>query len=581
MSRGESLQTLVPPRRLPRLLAAFLFFLLSSLLPAQNALILIQHDQAGPNLPTPDYIHAEWILWPNTEPGRNNRVLSLATGFDLRGEESDERFKPVPGGWVSGNGLSLEARGVFAARAAHLGPVETTVVQKEKGGLSPSLLLLALKEPSQTIQPQPFDGAFPNSGLVVYEAGKWDDAMAVAKRATGRTLIVEYPPAGNDGWSRYWLRGAWPPGVPTDKGLGVPGLIRARRAMAMLLRPNEFDWRPDQAGRWGGANRWLEHGRTTSTGVLLAWFLLATFVLAWALAQVMNEDRGPFVSELLVWVALSPAAIVLTGAAGRLGGLEAWPIVLALTSVGLYGASLLLGLATRRLEAHPLWASCAVGFLAMAFCDPLWSDFSGRFGPLDLDVPGEALGAFAAYLTGVIVLAPGRWPGRALVAALLLWGVTARPWWVDGHAAMLVVPAIALVAAEGRFRPIALLVLALLPTGIMRIVREGVVWNAGGLLASADESRAPNFWLNAVLLVSPAWIGGMIVLGAGLLVGNRFLAYRLRKLLRLDPRLRALPWATAAILALGVTEPLVLPAVPVLAFGALIALAYDGLRANA
>jgi MFS family permease len=45
--------------------------------------------------------------------------------------------------------------------------------------------------------------------------------------------------------------------------------------------------------------------------VLAFWFSIAAFVVSWAIAQVMNEDRGPFISELLVLVALSPAIVVV------------------------------------------------------------------------------------------------------------------------------------------------------------------------------------------------------------------------------------------------------------------------------
>ena len=565
-----------------RLFLLCLSLLLPLTLQAQSALVLIQHDQAGPILPSADYIQAEWILWPADQEGWNNRILSLATGLDLQGEPSDTAFSAFGGGWVLDNGPSLRRRGAFDARAAYLGPTPTTVVRKEKGGVSRSVFLLALADARTVVVPRPFSDPLPTEGLVVYEASGWDDAMAIARRA-GRTLIVEYPPAGEDRWSRFWQWGDWPPGVPREKDLGIPGLVRSRQALAMLLRPTEFVWQPNNAGRWGGANRWLEHGRTTTPGVLLAWYCGGLFVLAWALAQVMNEDRGPFVSELLVLLALSPASIVLAGAGARLGGLEAWPILLVLAGLALYAASLLGGLIVRQTmpDAHPLFAPCAVGLVAMLLCDPLWSDFSGRFARLDLDVPGDALGAFLAYLAGVVAFARGRWLGRAVVAAILLAGVALRPWWVGGHPALLVLPAVALIAAEGLFRPLLLGVLALLPTGLARIARDGVDWHPWGLLATAQGAGSLNLWQSATLLFSPAWMGFLVALAGGLLVGNRFLAYRLRKILRLDPRLRVLPWMALGTLALGLTEPLALPAVPVVAFGAILTLAYDGLRANA
>ncbi|GEM_PF-2798893 len=551
---------------------------------AQDVLILIQHDQAGPNLPAADFFHGEWVRWPSDSSGRNNRILSVACGVDLEADGADSNFLATDyGGWRPQNGRSLARRGFFESRRARIGDV-SVVALTHGGAVSPSILLLALNDPELPVKSQPFEAVLPSSGLVVAEAKGWDEAIALTGRATGRSLVVEYPPGGFDGWSRFWTKGkGWPQGVPIEHDLRIPGLVRGSRVLTLLQSPASFAWRPNDAGRWGGPNRWLEHGYDVAPGVLLGWFTLAAFVLAWAIAQVMNEDRGPFVSEMLVLVALSPAALVVSGAGAAGGGLEAWPIVLPLSLIGLYGASWGLTLILRRNvpEAHPLWAPCGIGLLCLVLGDPLWSDFSGRFGPVDLDVPGLALGAFLAYLTGVAAFTRGRWLGRATVAALLLWGVTGGPWWVGGHSALLIVPALALVAAEGLFRPFFVLALALLPTGLLRLVHEGAVWSPGGLLAHANDVGALNLWQSFVLLFSPAWLGTTGVLALGLLVGNRFLAYRLGRLLRHDPRLRAFPWAAAGVFALGTTEPLALPAVPVVAFGTLVALAYDGLRANA
>ena len=570
-----------------RVLRAFLLLLALSLslpLLAQNALVLIQHERAGPSLPTGDYIFGEWVRWPEDQPGRNNRILSLATGVDLQAEFSDTRFKTVEGDGKSAvNGEWLKARGFFEARAANLDGVTTAVVQKPRGGVSPSVLLLALDDPHGVVRPLPFASTLPSDGLVLYEAAGWDDAVAISRRVSGRTLMVEYPPDGTDRWSRYWLRGPWPRGVPVDASLAVPGLVQGRSVLRLLLHPERFEWGPSDAGRWGGANRWLEHGRDGGRILLSSWFGLAILVIAWGLAQVMNEDRGPFVSEMLLVAILSPAAIVLSGAAARFGGIEAWPLWTVLATVVLYGATTLAGLAARRWApgAHPLWAASLVGLGTLVLFDPLWSDLSGRFGPLDIDVPSEAVGSLVGYLTGAMVFAPGRWFGRALGLAMVVWGITGHAWWVGDHSALLVLPAMGLAASEGLFRPALLLVLALLPTELLRLARVGAAWSPDDLLLSAADRDATNFWHSARFLVSYQWVG-CLVFAAGLgLVGNRFLAYRLRKLWRLDPRLRALPWAAAGTLALGVLEPLALPAAPVVALGALAAFAYDGLRANA
>ena len=262
-------------------------------------------------------------------------------------------------------------------------------------------------------------------------------------------------------------------------------------------------------------------------------------------------------------LALSPASLVLAGGMARLGGLEAWPLWIALATVLLYGITRLLSLALRQAipEAHPLWPVCLAGVATLVLFDPLWSDLSGRFGRLDVEVPGVALGAFVAYLVGAAAFARGRWFGRALAFGTLVFGATTHPWWVDGHPGFLVLPAVAWIAAEGLLRPRLLLLIALLPTGLWRMAKEGVAWSPGDLILFADQTRATNLWRDAVFLISPQWIGTLLFLATLSLVGNRFLAYRLGRLLRHDPRLRALAWVTAATLALGVTEPLAFSAV--------------------
>lgn len=568
-----------------RSLLVWLLLCLASLSAAAPlALILIPHVKAGPILPNADYHHAEWIRWPeNQAPGRFNRLLSLTTGVDLQSEVADGNFRAAGNGWISTHGARLAERGYFSAREAHLGGLPVTILANPHGTVGAGLRLMGLADPGGIVIPQPYATPLPENGLVLYEAENWDDAIGLTKRAA-RSLIIEYPPDADDGWSRYWLYGDWPKQVPLSREIKVPGLIRSRDAATLLIRPSAFAWQASEIGRWGGAILWLEHGRDVTPGILGTCFALAAIVVAWAIAQVMNEDRGPFVSELLVAVGLSPAAMVLGGAMTyATGGLEAWLFWLILASLTLYALTLIVGLAVRRWwpDAHPLWPACVLGLTVFVLFDPLWSDLSPRFGHFDLDVSGAAVGAGIAYFAGAVAFAPGRGFGRALTLAALLWGITAHPWWVDSHSAFLILPAVALAASEGLLRPAALLLFVFLPTGLLRIFREGVAWNPLDLAAAAGSARSLNIWQHFAFAISEGWVGVLCLVAIGLLIGTRFLAYRLRKLLHLDPRLRTFPWLLASTVALATTEPLQLPALPVLVFGALIVLAYDGLRANA
>lgn len=571
-----------------RLLLGLLFSLISfGAFAAPNALIFISHDEAGPNLPTSDYFYSDWIRWPEeTFPRRGNRMLSLLTGMDWQGEPGDVSFRSEDGGFRNLNAKSLSLRGYFEARERFLDGQRVTVVAGASGQVSPNALFLGLAGPDDLLFPSLIARPLPTDGLIVFEASKWTDATDLARRiAPGRTMVIEYPPApGQEGWSRYFLFGDWPKGkVPVETAIRVPGLIPARDLVRLLTKRSAFIWQRESAGVWGGANRWLEHGQVTGAAVLIGWFCLGAAALLVAFAQVMNEDRGPFTSNLLVQLALSPAVIVAAGALARHGGLEAWPIWLAVSWLFLAAATAALSYLNRAYprEHHPLWPVCIVGAVTLALFDPLWSDLSNRFVSVDRSVPDAATGAFIGYLAGVSAFSLNRWPGRIIALALLLWGLTARPWWVDGHPELLVLPGILWAANEGLLRWPVLIVLALLPTTLIRIWQGGFAWTPGGEVVDAFDVSAFDLSRYVSFLGSPVFLFSLLTVGLVVLFGNRFLIYRIRKILRGDPRLRVLAWAALATLALGIAEPTALGAGLIIAFGAAIAIAFDGLRANA
>jgi hypothetical protein len=242
------------------------------------------------------------------------------------------------------------------------------------------------------------------------------------------------------------------------------------------------------------------------------------------------------------------------------------------------GASAALYLFVKRVfpGAHALLAASFVGLFACVVADPKWSFLSGLFGyNTSLSSP-EAIGAFVAYLTGVVAFsrgssAPAAWFGRASVCAVLALGLVGDGWWAADRIQAVLLPAIALLAGEGWMRWPFLFILAFVPNTRTDVVRHGFAWTPLGCLTDSHGIGAVNLFDYLAFIVYPGvWAMGLIILYV-VVFGSGFVMRQFRVVLHQDPRSMALPWAAAGLAAAGVLNPALLPGAVLVAFGALIA----------
>ncbi len=545
-------------------------------------LILVPASAAGPRMDPRTYYHPIWVLWPAPTGGDgSNRLLSVMSGLDWQGSPSDTDFAPRGQGWISSGYRELAERGYTRALGENLRGSRPTLVRNPRGSSSPSALLLAVRPDSPEVATVGFRAPWPDSGLLAYEALGWDDAATAAKKAGGRALFVEYPP-GPLGCSRVWLIGrGWPEGIPRSGA--VPGLVEAKFLGSMLARPASLKWSPEQPTP-DVPNRWLEAVRVSGpveTGVIICALLAA---ILWAVRVVCAERKSFGLATLLGFGMLYPAAAVAAGVMSRSLGLDGSVVWLCAAWLGLGIASLAALLPLRLLgpDGHPLAGVCVVGLLVLSLADCRWSLMSPELGWIPGAVSPPVLGAWFGYLVGLSAFAPRMVLGGAfawLVAAVLTgWAIWGSPWWADSDWTLLLLPIVGLMVGEGVLRNRWIALLALLPTSVARAFANGLAWAPGGELAHLSDRSAVDASRYAQLVLSPSFAAAVIVAGALGIFGGTFLWHQLRSVARGDPRSAAPLWAGAAAACMGVSDPILLQATPILLGGGLSVLLFDALR---
>lgn len=570
--------------------ALLLFLLLSHVCLAKaidhHALVLMPTQHAGPRLDPKAEVQAEWVLWPaKGESDGSNGLLSLVTGVDWRGEADDFVYQPSPdgNGYLAANAVDLRSRGFFAARARLRGMRPVVTVLDPNGLASTGALLLGYAG-GERVQIAPFTGPWPRGALLVHEARNWDDIDALAKRAGGRVLVIENPPTGSDRWSRMWFFGkGWPSGIPHEAGLRVPGLIHARDALRLLQTPDRFAWVPNDAGHWGGANRWFDQVRFAGFAIELMAALLLVYVCGCAVFLIINERPGAFAAHLIAAVLLTIPAATLSGNLARVLGTDTLLSTFVFVFVGLVMASLVLRslLERKQPDVHPLLATCLIGVAAMVLSDPRWSVLSQTFNDPVRGIPPEATGAlFGFFALGAAHLRTSwprsEWPIRFVAAGLLLWGVTGA-WWRGPDLALLTLPVVAWLAAEGWFRAPMLLFLALIPAPEASL-RHGFVWLPYDLIERLDQRDAINLWRHFDFLRSPSVLAFAAVAGLFALLRESYLARKLRDHALRDPANRSLAWTAAAAFALSLLHPDLLHAAATLTIALFAVAVHDAVR---
>jgi hypothetical protein len=131
-----------------------------------------------------------------------------------------------------------------------------------------------------------------------------------------------------------------------------------------------------------------------------------------------------------------------------------------------------------------------------------------------------------------------------------------------------------LASAEGVCHGLFLVTLLFLPPSIVPL-SYGLSWKPGGLILMASDETAFNTaaWADAV--TSWGFMLFALLAGAAGLFGSGFVAYRIRRVVREDPRRSCLLWASLALLALGILNPVWLSASWMVAIGGVLLLQHD------
>ena len=148
-----------------------------------NAIILIPPNAVGRVIAPEDYNHGLWIRWPvATGDYGINQLLSPLTGFDWYLDRAQ------------GIHEAQTSLGLIDARRAFIGSTPTVVLFHPDGSLgnyNPATILDISEDVDEEIRSQ--SEPIPPGNLILYSAVNWDDAAKVAKMATGKSIIVEYP----------------------------------------------------------------------------------------------------------------------------------------------------------------------------------------------------------------------------------------------------------------------------------------------------------------------------------------------------------------------------------------------------
>ncbi len=568
-----------------RLIAVCLAVLAFACGHAAEALILIRHDRAGPNLRADAYIHPEWLLWPReAESGSENGLLSIGTALDCLGERADLSFASAgPMVWRSLNYRSLLRRGYIEHKIAYLGGDRLTLVANPRQAVGQEALLLGLGL-GPLVRALPYKAHLPPKGLIVYEALGWNDARAIASRSGGRALAIEFPPEPGTRWTRFWRFGSgWPEEdvVPEVPALRVPGLIPIGSSLELPREPGRFRWVPDRSRTWGGPNRWLDRAAKVSPIVSVALYGFAVLAGLIGVIRTANEQRSVLDRVMVRAALLSIAADVLAGNLALLTGLDAWLALFIGAELGLLGLSAAISavLRLRFPRIHPLFGICLVGSVVLTLCQPVWSDFSNAFRWPIRSVSPEAAAAWVGYVAGALAFvgasgAAGRMFRRIAGLALLGISCLSNPWWTNGEVSNLALAAIPLAASEGFCQWPFLATLALWPPSLARLL-GGVIWSPEGLIRRAPDAGAFNTadWVR--FLVSPALLATMMLVAAVGLFGTNFVAHRFRMLIREDPRRTSILWSAAAMAAYGLLQPAMLTGALILALAGALAILHD------
>jgi hypothetical protein len=576
------------------------------------ALVLIKTSNTGPPVDPNLDPRVDTVVWPpSLTLCGSNRLLSLMTGLDWKGDDYDLSFSPNDEGapperqsFEARNFAALSGRGYFTARERYLGRLNVSAVSRPQGppASSPVSLLLALDQGNH-IRPVPFGKFGGRAGLLVFEAESWEEQNEVSAGVQGRTLVLELPEAHaingpyvnpEEVIGHVYFRGlGWPRGYPVDPSTGIPGLIRARSAVKLLLQPESFEW-VSQPASHDTPTLWFAHVRAMTPILLFTFSLVIVYVLGSAVYCIIVEHRGRLAAWVMTGIALAPADLLLSGWLDRVFGIEPWFgfFVVTATILGSLAAVLQQFFTRAFPEAHRLLGVAVVGLGASLLGDPNWSAFSSVFTASGNRTSPEAIGAATAYLCAVVAFAqptkperslagaPAQWFARAVALGVALLVALGSVWLSGDDWTYRTFPLLAWLIGERLFAPPLLLGWALLPHGpnpyggSSDVWRHGVVSAPFGCVPTLDGAKALNLSRYLDFLLNPGAMLFGLTAGTVLVLTDRFFVRQLRLLFFQDGRIAALPWLTAALAAAGALNPVILPAAVIAGFGAILSVFY-------
>ena len=551
------------------------------------ALILVRTPTDSPDL---EDSHRDVVLWPTFEGSSGcNRLLSLTSGIDWRGQDADLAFRydSASQAFVSTNYEAMRVRGYLRAKARWLAGVRVAIYGSPVGAASasPDVLLLGVAEGTDNVLTHSFLEDPGSAQLSIFEAKNWEEQAQIVKRFPYRSITVEYPVDAKRPYAHFFLDGlGWPQGLPIEPSTGVAGLVRARDLLKLALDPESAKWSSKESSV-DSASAWFHLVRTFGLPAFLVLAFLTAYVVGCAAYCVMKELRGGIAASLLYAIALAPPTLLVQGAMVRLWGVAfAIPLIfLAGVTVGVVAALSSVGFKKLDNGVHPLLSLAFTGLLTFAALDPKWSLYSGLFGYLSIDQSPESLGLFTLYLAGFCCFAKGSsislmWMGRVIPLVLALVSLVLPVWWMLGGWQHILIFGVAYLSGEQMLKLPILCLLALIPNSHSDVWHHGVAWYPLGDIANLGEQNALNLGSYAAFFVWPGWFGLACTVAGLYLIGDEFLARQLRVLFHREPRLKGLYFATVGYLAMSLLTPVLLTGVVMIGYGALIATCYAAVR---
>lgn len=561
------------------------FLLLCSLGYSADILILVHQREAGPIVPTSDYEHPTWVLWPHSSlPSQGNRLLSLPSGVDWQTQEADEKFE----GLTNSNVNRWLKRGWEKAVKSNLGEPKLFALAPESGEPSHWVLQAAMASPTQ-IQTIRMRDAWPTDALIVAEArgrNPWDDVARFVHKAGGRALVVEVPDSSSTMWTRFWLQGkGWPEGKPVLNNTRITGLIPARNLMALLAEPAKAAWSAERAVP---PDRWLGFGHSVAPVVLVFLAVTAIYILGLGIYCSLREQFSRVSLVLVRGLVAGPAALLLGGELTARVGPQGWAACHVLAFIAIVVPAWLINrtIAWRKREFHPLWGEFAFGAVVCGASDPVWSMFSNILGPHRAPTSPEAFGALSAYLVGTMVLTPPKLPSRIAAALLVIAGVvlTKLSGWLDGISVAGVVLGLVLgfLISVSPKNPTKTR-LPLYPIGLgigllCALWKPGLAYAPQGLVYTFAQFGKFNCAEQIAFLLSPTFISFCLVCIVAAIIGDNFLGHQARRAMAFSPMPKAFFPVALCFLVAGVFIPLYLYAFLATALAGVVAVLFDAIR---